>query len=116
MTLLAELSRELAALAAKGASGVVVECDLRVTACVEDHRRHGVVSVLPPGGAAGDPVPSEGGPDDASLLMGTVNGVGDLIASLAAGLLMQHVSLPAAFLYAAITMLLGTALLARLRS
>jgi MFS family permease len=48
-------------------------------------------------------------------LMGSVNGVGDLVASLAAGLLMQHVSLPAAFLYAAVTMLLGTALLARLR-
>jgi len=55
-------------------SGEIVECDLRITACSEDNRQHAVVSVLPPGWAAGDPASLAVGGDDTSLLMGTVNG------------------------------------------
>jgi len=48
-------------------------------------------------------------------LRGTVNGVGDLISSLAVGLLWTAVSPVAAFLYAAVTMLVGSAILWRVR-
>jgi DNA-binding CsgD family transcriptional regulator len=52
--------------------GQPVECDVRITACTEDQRRHAVVSVLPPnwedGAARLVPAPEE------TLTMGTVNG------------------------------------------
>lgn len=48
-------------------------------------------------------------------LLGSVNGVGDLVSSLAVGMLIQFVSIPTAFLYAAGMMFLGVVLLARMR-
>jgi len=48
-------------------------------------------------------------------VIGMVNGVGDFVASLAAGLLMQYVSPTAAFIYAATAMLAGSVVLAKIR-
>jgi len=48
-------------------------------------------------------------------VMGTVNGVGDLAASVVLGLLWTVVSPAAGFIYAAAAMLIGTVLVYRLR-
>jgi MFS family permease len=48
-------------------------------------------------------------------ILGSVNGVGDLVSSLVVGLLIQHVSISAGFLYAAALMILGSILLVRVR-
>jgi hypothetical protein len=48
-------------------------------------------------------------------VLAAVNGAGDFVASLGAGLLMQYAGLPAAFLAAGTLMLMGAVLLRLLR-
>ncbi|HXG13315.1 MAG TPA: MFS transporter [Gemmataceae bacterium] len=62
-----------------------------------------------------DLVPDVGLRGTAYGVLGTVNGLGDFLSSLMVGLLMQFVSPVAAFAYAAVMMLLGAVLLARVR-
>ena len=54
-------------------SGETVESDIRITACNEDGRRHALVSVLP-AGWAGSATSLQMAAEDATLVMGTVNG------------------------------------------
>lgn len=54
--------------------GRSVEGDLRISACTEEHRRHAVVSLLPPSWAADDAAALQVTRDDEQLTMGTLNG------------------------------------------
>ena len=48
-------------------------------------------------------------------VLGTVNGIGDLVSSLTVGLLWTYVSVPAGLTYAVVLSLLGAALVMRVR-
>jgi DNA-binding CsgD family transcriptional regulator len=54
-------------------SGENVECDIRITACSDDGRRHALASVLPMNWAR-SATSLQMAADDATLIMGTVNG------------------------------------------
>ncbi len=55
-------------------TGELVRCELRITACAEEDRRHAVVSVLPPHWAVEGSTEWEDPTEEPRLVMGTVDG------------------------------------------